>query len=140
MRACFEYRRGNSCPKAHADNGYNEKQMTGDCDLFSKLQSLCSNCSSISNYFTSMFTSWWYRSDSALPVKKSFHLHNVSGILDISMTSQLKCCVYKRNNTRICGLFWFFFFQLTYTETQPVNQKVNLVLLFFYIKPSIVSI
>ena len=106
MRACFVCRRDSSCPKVLAVYGCNETQMTGDCDLFYKLQSLHSNCSSTSKYFTSISPSCQYGSDSAVPVKKWFHLHDVSVILHISVTSQLKCCVCKRNNT--CTYLFFF--------------------------------
>lgn len=57
-------------PKVLVVYGCDEKQLPGDCDLVYKLQSLHSNCSSTSKYFTSISPSWQYGSDSAVPVKK----------------------------------------------------------------------
>lgn len=123
VRVWVLYRRDSSCPKVLALSGCNEIVMTGNCDLLYKLQSLHSNYSSTSKYLTSISPSWQYRNDSAAPVKKWFHLHDVSVILRISTTSELKCNC-KKNNTHI------FFVQLACTETLIVNQKLSWFLYF----------
>lgn len=120
LRVWALYRRESSCPKVLAVGGCNEILMTGNFDLLYKLQSLHSNYSSISKYLTSISPLWQCWNDSAVPVKKWFHPHDVSVILHISMTSELKC----RNSTYI------FLVQLAYIETDIVNQKLSWFLYF----------
>lgn len=138
MRVCSGYRRGSSCPKVLAVYGCNGKQMIGDSDLFYKLQSLHTNWSSTSKYFTSISPSWQYGSDSAVPMKMWFHLHDVSVILHNSMTSKWKCCVCKRNNTYI--YIYIFFFSASIHRNSACESKFNFVLLFFCVNPSIIII
>lgn len=135
MRVCSGYRRGSSCPKVLAVYGCNGKQMIGDSDLFYKLQSLHTNWLFTSKYFTSISPSWQYGSDCCLHedvISSSWCLSDSSQFNDFLMKM---LCLQEEQHRYI-----FFFFQLAYIVTQLVNQKVILVLLLFYVNPSIIII